>query len=77
MIIASKQQEVNSAKEIVGLLDVKNAQKLFKQELENLNNILAEDVMDITTNFNADGDYPTNLLFDNDNEEWKHDLIKS
>ena len=39
MIIASKQQEVNSAKEIVGLLDVKNAQKLFKQELENLNNI--------------------------------------
>ena len=33
--------------------------------------------MDITTNFSADGDYPTNLLFDDDNEQWKHDLIKS
>ena len=79
MIIASKQQEVDSAKEVVGNLDMRGAKKIFKQELQNLKKTMSEDLMGLTINFCSDGDYPINLLFDDDddNEGWKHDLIKT
>ena len=79
MIIASKQQELDSLKEIVGTLDVKGSSMLFEQELKNLNEWLAEDITDLTTNFCADSDYPVNLLFDDDEDggQWKHDLLKT
>lgn len=75
-LIASKQQESDAARETLEDIKLKGT-NLIDQELKNLKKILTDDIYDLTSNFVADCDYPTNLLFEDDDENWKFDLIKT
>lgn len=78
-IIATKSNEIQAAKEIVAEIEIKGSETLFNQELTKLKDDNAQESFDLTTNFVSDSDFPFNLFFDrdDDNEKWKHDLIKT
>ena len=78
-IMALKQQEIDSAKEIIGILDLEKSKILNDKEIYKLQDYLEKSLIDLTTNFTLSEDFPINLgneYFDDD-DKWKHDLIKS
>jgi len=76
-LIASKQQESDAARETLEEIKLKGAAQLLDQELKNLKKILTEDIYDLTSNFVADCDFPDGLMFEDDDDSWKFDLIKT